>query len=610
MKKRIALLLALLMLFGALPSEVQAAPAADTGACRVTRVPLNEVQTRVLELLEEALRARRDAVDLSEYRIGLSELIDVLEELNAAPEFFYFDSAMPYFDLYTEEVDHVELYYRADYGEAELAAFEAAVQKALSVVYPGMSDLQKALALHDYLTQHIAYDYADYLAGSVQEASYTAYGALVRGISVCEGYAMAYQLLLERCGVDAVSVSSIAMNHSWNLVKLDGSWYHADVTWDDPVPDTPGKSNHTYFLLSDGAMRSRDSGAGSLHYGWDGEIACTDPRYDGETLWSELKQPLVFSDASTVWLLRSEGQGSSQVLRLVRRDWSSASETAVCNIRDYWPVWDSSAYWIGTFSGLCIRDGWIFFNDSLHIYAYDPAEGEFLTVYTYDGGDGYLYGLSASEEGLYCLVSRSPDEPGTLRLLTPDVPAGPAPEPAPEPETANPFRDVSPSDYYYEAVLWAYENSVTRGTSADSFSPSDSCSRGQVVAFLWRSAGCPAPSGAVNPFADVPEDVYYRDAVLWAVERGITNGAGTDAATGKQLFDPNGPCTYAHILTFIYRAATGNLGSAGAWYDDAFRWARDNGLLADTPVGQDPESVSADCPRCDVVTYLWRCAAA
>ena len=606
MKKRIAFLLALLLLC-ALPLPARAASVGGD-ARRVVPFTLSEAQEQVLLLLEAAIRARQETLDVSGYRISVSELLDLLNELNRAPEFFYFETATATYDYYTEIVQEVRFFYYEGYGEGELAAFEAAVQKALTAVHPGMNDLQKALALHDWLTQHIAYDYADYMAGTAAEKAYTAYGALVEGKAVCEGYAKAYQLLLDRCGIDAVMVSSLAMNHGWNLVKLGDSWYHVDVTWDDPIPDAPGKADHSFFLLSDGAMRSRDSGSGALHYGWDGEIACNDVRYDGENLWSDRKQPLVFSDASTVWLLRSEGQGASQVLRLVRRDWSSASETAVYSIRDYWPVWNSNAYWLGTYSGLCSWGGRIFFNDSLHIYAYDPAGGELITAFTYGGGDGYIYGLSASEEGLRYLVSRDPNEEGTVQLLALDAP-DPEPAPEPAPEIANPFTDVFLWDYYYEAVLWAYENEVTRGTSADRFSPADSCSRGQVVTFLWRAAGCPAPSGSENPFADVAEDAYYRDAVLWAVEKGITNGAGTDAATGKPVFDPARPCSYAHILTFLYRAATGNLTSAGAYYEDALRWAGDNGLLADTLIGRDPGSIGADCPRCDVVTCLWRWAA-
>jgi hypothetical protein len=144
---------------------------------------------------------------------------------------------------------------------------------------------------------------------------------------------------------------------------------------------------------------------------------------------------------------------------------------------------------------------------------------------------------------------------------------------------------------------------VTKGTSTTSFSPESTCSRGQVVTFLWRAAGCPTPSAAVNPFADVAENAYYRDAVLWAVEKGITNGTGADS------FSPDATCKYAEILTFLYRAVTGNLTSVGAYYDDALRWAGDNGLLTGTLVGRDRGRVNAECPRCDVVTYLWRYAA-
>ena len=613
MKKTIALLLAVLMLFCALPLGVQAADA-DV-ACRMTLVSLDSLQLQVLEVLEAALRARQEKVELSEYHIRLSALIDVVNELSFDPEYFFYDYALPYFDVETEEVLYLELYYREEYGEAELAALEKAIEKALGSLLPGMDDLQKALVLHDWLTQHAAYDYVNYLANTVPEASYLAYGPLVKGAGVCEGYAKAYQLLLSRCGIDAVMVSSAGMNHGWNLVKLGGSWYHVDVTWDDPTPDTLGKASHTYFLLSDSAIRSRGSGSDDLHYGWDGSITCTDTTYDGDAFWTAENQPLTFSDASTVWIVRSRGEGADQVLALTRRDWASGKETEVCSSRDYWPVWGENAYWIGDFSSVCSWGGWIFYNDSLHIYAYDPADGTFLTAMTYTGGDGYIFGLASAEDGLRYLVGKRPNEERTVHSFVPGVAAVPEPaqepaqEPSPAPPADNPFADVSASDYYYDAVLWAYENSVTKGTSDTAFSPAETCTRGQVVTFLWRSAGCPSAARSDNPFIDVPEDAYYRDAVLWAVEQGITQGTGVDEATGKQLFSPSQTCSYAHILTFLYRAATGKLTSTGAWYDDAFRWARDNGLLSGTLVGRDQGRGNADCPRCDVVTCLWRSAA-
>ena len=609
MKKTISLLLAVLMLFCALPLGVQAA--APDAAYRMTRIPLDSVQLQVLELLEAALRAGQERVELSEYHIRLSALIDVVNELNFDPEFFFYEYVRPYYNVETEEVQYVELVYREEYGAAELAALESAVTKALDCLLPGMDDLQKALVLHDWLAQHVAYDYVDYLAGTVPEASYLAYGPLVRGMGVCEGYAKAYQLLLGRCGIDAVMVSSTGMNHGWNLVKLGDSWYHVDVTWDDPTPDTLGRANHTYFLLSDKAIRSRDSGSGDLHYGWDGSITCSDTTFDGEAFWTAADQPLIFSDASTVWFMRSKGEGTDQVLALTSRDWASGQETEACSSRDYWPVWGENAYWIGAYSSVCSWGGWLFYNDSLHIYAYSPADGTFLTAMTYSGGDGYIYGLTAAKDGLRYLVGKSPNEERTVHSFVPDVPEltpepTPEPAPAPAPSAENPFTDVSSSDYYYDAVLWAYENSVTKGTSDAAFSPAATCTRGQVVTFLYRAAGEPEPVSLDNPFGDVKETDYFYKAVLWAVEQGITNGTGVDEATGKQLFSPSQTCSYAHILTFLYRAVTGKLTSAGAWYDDAFHWARDNGFLTGTLVGRDQGRVNADCPRCDVVTYLWR----
>ena len=157
-----------------------------------------------------------------------------------------------------------------------------------------------------------------------------------------------------------------------------------------------------------------------------------------------------------------------------------------------------------------------------------------------------------------------------------------------------PFKDVSADDYFFDAVCWALENGVTQGTSADTFSPTDTCTRGQVVTFLWRAMGCPEPKSADNPFEDVKESAYYYKPVLWAVEKGITNG--TDAAH----FTPAQTCSTAHILTFLYRAL--GIGANG-WYEVAEAWAKGAGLLDGLDVTVAP---GVECPRCDVVLFLYR----
>ena len=119
-------------------------------------------------------------------------------------------------------------------------------------------------------------------------------------------------------------------------------------------------------------------------------------------------------------------------------------------------------------------------------------------------------------------------------------------EPKPT-STRNPFSDVKPSDYYYNAVLWAVEKGITNGTSPTTFSPNSPCTRGQVVTFLWRYAGMPKTSGS-NPFSDVKTGEYYYDAVLWASGKNVTNG------TSPTTFSPNNTCTRGQIVTFLYRA--------------------------------------------------------
>lgn len=173
-------------------------------------------------------------------------------------------------------------------------------------------------------------------------------------------------------------------------------------------------------------------------------------------------------------------------------------------------------------------------------------------------------------------------------------------------QTAISFRDVKQSDYYYDAVKWAVENGITEGTSADTFSPSASCTRAQMVTFLWRAAGSPAPKSAANPFKDVNKSDYYYSAILWAVENGITSGTGADT------FSPGATVTRGQTVTFLHRAAGSPLAgssafsdvAADAYYAKAVAWANKNGITSGT--GSDKFSPDADCTRGQIVTLLYR----
>ena len=173
----------------------------------------------------------------------------------------------------------------------------------------------------------------------------------------------------------------------------------------------------------------------------------------------------------------------------------------------------------------------------------------------------------------------------------------------------NPFIDVPAGSYYEDAVIWAVDKGITTGTGNGRFSPDAPCTRAQIVTFLWRAAGSPAPK-SMSSFSDVPADAFYAKAVAWAVENGITSG------TGEGKFSPDATCTRAQSVTFLYRASgspavSGNSAftdvAADAYYAAAVKWAEKNGITGG--IGGGLFGSDNDCTRSQIVTFLWRALA-
>ena len=171
------------------------------------------------------------------------------------------------------------------------------------------------------------------------------------------------------------------------------------------------------------------------------------------------------------------------------------------------------------------------------------------------------------------------------------------------------FVDVAEGSYYEEAIDWAVEKGITNGVSSNMFAPNDPCTRAQIVTFLWRAAGSPAPK-SMSSFTDVPADAFYAKAVAWAVENGITSG------TGESKFSPNATCTRAQAVTFLYRASGSPAVSSSAefsdvatnaYYADAVAWAAKKGIT--TGIGGGLFGSDNDCTRGQIVTFLWRAMA-
>ena len=175
------------------------------------------------------------------------------------------------------------------------------------------------------------------------------------------------------------------------------------------------------------------------------------------------------------------------------------------------------------------------------------------------------------------------------------------------PTGKNPFIDVPAGSYYEDAVIWAVDKGITTGTSATTFNPNGICTRAQAVTFLWRAAGSPAAKSAVMPFTDVKAGSYYYDAVLWAVEQGITKG------TSDTMFSPDATCTRAQIVTFLWRAngspaVSGNSAftdvASDAYYAAAVTWAEKNGITGG--IGGGLFGSNNNCTRAQIVTFIYR----
>jgi len=248
-----------------------------------------------------------------------------------------------------------------------------------------------------------------------------------------------------------------------------------------------------------------------------------------------------------------------------------------------------------------LRDGdvvvWHYVND----YAWEVEDWSAI-------GGGQWPQESTSEKNYWNGWLMAPDRIGGMggglyESADPSAPDAPA-------ETLDPvtgFEDISKDAYYYNAVKWAASNGITTGTSYTTFSPDDSCTRAQMITLLWRAVGEPKAKNTTCVFTDVDKDAYYYDAVLWAVEKGITTG------TSATTFSPDAVCTRAQIVTFLFRTTgynkvTYNHGfedvAADAYYISAVSWAAIFGVTNGT--SETTFSPDAVCTRAQAATFLYR----
>lgn len=328
--------------------------------------------------------------DISQWELTEAELEDLFYDLWDTGRLPWY--ADTYYYYYMEDTGLVtefepenldpEIYDRTAYEQALASVMDVCVKE-------GMTELQIALSVHDYLVANTVYDES-------MEAN-TGYDLLINGTTVCAGYTDLYTDILNRAGVSCVSVTSEPMEHTWNLVNIDGSWYHVDVTWDDPTPDVYGYVSHEYFLLTDEQISAGED----PHYDWVTDITCTDTRFS-DAWWRETESQICYLNSDTACLQRSEDWVNS----IVARDESTGQEQVLYTEKeDYIDI--GYGEYIYTHMGLSLWADRLYFcgMDAVYSIATDGSDLRVESRYSTAVNRRHIYSCFVTDDTAYLTVA-------------------------------------------------------------------------------------------------------------------------------------------------------------------------------------------------------------
>ena len=366
------------------------------------------------ETVIEGIKNQKKEIVVSQYNIASADINDLYYDLYYANPYLFVAKFTSYSMNSTSNVV-TRLFFEYNYVPTAIDGFydkfDAEVKKILSGIKSDMTDVQKALYVHDYFVSNYSYDYKvflDYLSGkknSIPEEHYTAMGVLVNKTGVCQGYALAYNYILNKIGIQAEMVTSSSMRHAWSLIKIGGKYYHVDVSWDDPAYDTAGNVSHKYFLLSDKAIGGTAEGR-TRHYGYKASNAATSTAYDNY-FWKNVNTSLV-NYGNNWYFINSSGN-------ICKFNFSTKKITSLKAIPDKkWTVIGKNAYYSGCFARMILYKNKLYFNTKNKIYYYNPTTNKYSVVRTANTSKGWIYGMAVRDNVFVYHIKKSPSVEGDL----------------------------------------------------------------------------------------------------------------------------------------------------------------------------------------------------
>lgn len=338
-----------------------------------------------------------ESISISQYSLTSNELSDIVDDIHQnEPMLFYFAGGYRYYMLSQYVYSIIPNYSYDANAITEATAFvESEINAILATVPNGLSDLQKALYLHDYICTHFEYD-LDY-------QNYDIHVMLRDKKGVCQAYSLLYDALLERVGIDSRPVISNSLNHRWNEILIDGNWYQVDVTWDDPVSDLFSRARHEYFLLSDSASKLAHDNANDIVE----DNPCSDSAFDNLP-WHE-------SNSSAAFVNGNVYMANGYDIQLVNL--KTGKSSVVYSISNKWNL-PGGSYYTSSFMRLGTYGDKIIYNTDKMLMSLDLANMTSSVVYAPELGDKNIYGITVSGNVISYLTAVYTSDVGVVNTYT------------------------------------------------------------------------------------------------------------------------------------------------------------------------------------------------
>lgn len=428
MKRIISLSLGLFLLvltvFSAATLEPAKAKTAETSEPSLfetrTCKQIIELQPRIAEEIRNNLAAgNTDFAISNQYKVPDKYIQEIYKSILCTyPELFCVDPHI--LDVTVSHPDDMmvsmrpKYLYPAEEFTQRYKELEKAANYIADGVNPDWTDMQKCRYVHDMIALNCKYYDHSYVTDNY--SIYTAYGALVEGEAYCEGYTLAFNYVLSKLGIYAEYIQSLDVNHAWSLVKIGDDYYHVDIAYDDPIPDTAGRVYHDFCLVSDSQMRAYDNDPNNAlkHTNWISSLKAANDKFNAQW-WRPVETAIFPIDGKEYYI--DHYYGPSVYGGLMAHDTQDGTDSLINQITNRWYVkGEINTYWKGNFSYLYYHDGYLYYNDTTNVYKVTPGTTTRELYYNKPNYiPGFLYGFTGKVDGkLYAGIKLTPNDGDNL----------------------------------------------------------------------------------------------------------------------------------------------------------------------------------------------------